>query len=430
MGSSTGKGRNFLFLQGPHGPFFDRLARQLTKTGASVLRVGFNAGDGFFWRDKSSYLPFADQPENWPAHLQTLLQDHAITDLVLYGDTRPAHAQAVQAAHQAGLRVHVFEEGYLRPFWATYERDGSNGNSRLMQISIAQMRAALGPGRDQPAQAPDHWGDMREHIFYGALYHWFVLFANRRYRHFRTHRSLPVSREFWLYFKRLLLMPYHFGLRALATRRIKREAFPYHLVLLQLEHDASFQAHTSFTQMRAFLEPVIAGFAKGAPRHHHLVFKAHPLEDGRAPLRRDISRIARQHGLKGRVHFVRGGKLAGLLDGARSAVTANSTSAQQALWRGLPLKVLGRAVYAKPELVSEQSLPEFFRSPRPPDSESYGDYRRFLLATSQLPGGYYSARARRQLLRELPDLMLESRDPYEALLLSNAATGQQLRLVK
>ncbi|MEB3026010.1 hypothetical protein VJI76_09275, partial [Parvimonas sp. M13] len=47
--------RVFLLLQGPHGPFFDRLGRLLRDTGAEVLRVGFNAGDEFFWRDSARY---------------------------------------------------------------------------------------------------------------------------------------------------------------------------------------------------------------------------------------------------------------------------------------------------------------------------------------------------------------------------------------
>ena len=42
--------------------------------------------------------------------------------------------------------------------------------------------------------------------------------------------------------------------------------------------------------MTEFLAVVMDGFAKGAPPHHHLVFKAHPLEDGRVPLRAEITR--------------------------------------------------------------------------------------------------------------------------------------------
>ena len=82
-----------------------------------------------------------------------------------------------------------------------------------------------------------------------------------------------------------------------------------------------------------------------------------------------------------------GGKLAQLLNDARSAVTVNSTAAQQVLWRGIPIKVFGDAVYAKPEFVSTQPLPEFFAQPTRPDNKAYKDYRRYLLETSQLPGG-------------------------------------------
>ena len=181
--------------------------------------------------------------------------------------------------------------------------------------------------------------------------------------------------------------------------------------------------------MTEFLGEVFAGFAAGAPRHHHLVIKAHPLEDGRAPISREMRRLARQYGITGRVHYVRGGKLAQLLNDARSAVTVNSTAAQQALWRGIPLKVFGRAVFAKPEFVSDQPLQEFFAGATRPDNRAYKDYRRYLLETSQLPGGFYSARGRRQLLRQVVDMMLSDEDPYDALASGTAAPRQQLRVV-
>ncbi len=174
-----------------------------------------------------------------------------------------------------------------------------------------------------------------------------------------------------MYLKRLALMPWLWLDRLIATRVIKNGGFPYHLVLLQLEHDASFQHHSPFASMAEFITAVIDGFAAGAPSHHHLVFKAHPLEDGRAPLRRTIRRQAAAAGLSDRVHFVRGGKLARLLDHARGAVTVNSTAAQQVLWRGLPLRAFGAAVYDKPEFVSNQPLPEFFAAPARPDTAAY-----------------------------------------------------------
>ena len=298
MAPQTSQGRVFLFLQGPHGPFFNRLGKMLRAAGVDVWRVGFNAGDRAFWFHPRSYIPFRGSAQEWPDTFASLLDEKSVTDIVLYGDTRPIHAQAVAQARARGLTVHVFEEGYMRPYWVTYERGGTNGNSRLMEMSIAQMQKALEKSDMEAPLPPGHWGDMRQHVFYGALYHWFVMFRNGDYRNFRPHRDLPVTKEFQLYLKRLLLMPVQAVERRLATLRIRLGGFPYHLALLQLEHDSSFQMHSPFDSMSDFLELVIDGFATGAPQHHHLVVKAHPLEDGRVPVRREIRRLARARRLR------------------------------------------------------------------------------------------------------------------------------------
>ena len=420
--------RRFLLLQGPHGPFFAQLGTMLRAAGAQVWRVGFNLGDRVFW-PMAGFIPYRGPQEDWPQACAALLDQHEITDLVLYGDTRPIHRTAIAQARARGITVHVFEEGYLRPYWITYERGGANGHSRLMDFSLAQMQSAIAPFDMDLPDAPARWGAMRAHVFWGALYHWFVLTGFWAFRHFRPHRSLSVRQEFALYLRRMALMLPHRWERMLATRAIQRGGFPYHLVLLQLEHDASFQMHSPFADMDSFLKLVIEGFAKGAPAHHHIVFKAHPLEDGRAPIARSLRRLAKEYGLGGRVHFVRGSKLAALLNNARSCVTVNSTAAQQALWRGLPVKCFGAAVYDKPEFVSDLPLAEFFTKARRPDSRAYRDYRHFLLETSQVQGSFYSAKGRREVLRQIVDMMLQAADPYDALAGGAPAPRLHLRVV-
>jgi len=430
MGKVTGDGKVFLFLQGPHGPFFAQLAKVLGKAGAACFKVGFNQGDRVFWKDAHSYIPFSGTQADWPQALRAVLADKGVTDIVLYGDTRPLHAVAVEIAQELDLKLHCFEEGYLRPYWATYERGGVNGFSRLLELSVDQMRAQLQDRDLDLPDAPARWGDMRHHAFYGALYHWHILFRNGDYKNYATHRDISVLAEFRLHFRRLLALPLHAMQRRAASLRIRRDGYVYHLALLQLTHDASIQAHSPIKSMPEFIRLVIAGFAEGAPRHHHLVIKAHPLEDGRFALRRITMDTALEFGVADRVHFVRGGKLAGLMNFARSVVTVNSTAGQQALWRGLPLKAFGEAVYRKPEFVSEQPLPEFFADPWKPDARAYRDYRHYLLETSQVMGGFYAAKSRRRLIRGVVDMVLADADPYDSLQQANATPRQQLRVVK
>ena len=416
----------FLMLQGPHGPFFSRLGRLLVAAGAQVWRVGFNAGDAFFWGDGDRFVAYQGSPADWPETLDRLIAEKGVTDIVLYGDVRPVHAAARTAARRRGLTLHVFEEGYLRPYWITYERGGSNGYSTLMHTTVERMRSVQRRFGADVNRPPSHWGDMRQHKFYGALYHFLVLMANRRYPGFASHRDISLGREFRLNLRRLLLSPWHAVQRELEARRIRNGGFPYVLALMQLEHDSSFQAHSPYRTMGEFTAELLAAFARAAPRHHHIVFKTHPLEDDRAALNRVILEQAEALGLSDRVHLVQGGKLAALLSQARAAVTINSTAAQQALWRGLPVKAMGRSVYAKPGLVSDQALDDFLRQPEPPDLALYQDYRNYLLDTCQVPGGFYAARPRAHALRLVVDMMLDPDDPYQALEGGRAANRRQL----
>lgn len=423
--------RRFLFLQGPHGPFFASLAKRLRAAGAEVWRIGFNAGDAGLWRG-DGYLPYHGSLEGWSEWLTEAFKTYGITDVVCYGATRPVHRAALTLAKAQGITPHVFEEGYLRPYWVTYERGGANATSEAAGLSVATMAVALEGTAPMVREAPDRWGDMRAHIFWGAVYHAFLLAGRLRYPSYRPHRTPGVEGEFLLHFKRLMELPFRALARWVATLRVRHGGFPYHVVLLQLAHDANFRDNGPFTSQADFLTPVFRGFAEGAPPHHHLVLKAHPLEDGREPLRPLIRQLTRRLGLAGRVHFITGGKLAWLLDAADSGVTVNSTAAEQVLWRGLPLKAFGEAVYKRPDFVSDQAISAFFSDPNAPDRDAYLTYRAFLLASSQIPGGYYAFRSRRKLLRQLPDLMLAKDSPTQRLLAeapSDAAGPQHLRIV-
>jgi capsular polysaccharide export protein len=86
----------------------------------------------------------------------------------------------------------------------TYERNGNNGHSKLMQTPVDKMRHALQNSTLETPPVPSHWGDMRQHMFYGAVYHFFLLFFNRPYPNFQEQRNLPVRQQFTKYLSNLL----------------------------------------------------------------------------------------------------------------------------------------------------------------------------------------------------------------------------------
>jgi len=115
-----------------------------------------------FWSDKEIYVSFDAPQTEWLDYFNGLCQTKSVTDIVLYGDTRPIHQLAIKSAKECEINVHIFEESYLRPYWITYERDGANGHSRLMDITLDQIKnATLGPF-ERSAPPPDHWGDTRQ----------------------------------------------------------------------------------------------------------------------------------------------------------------------------------------------------------------------------------------------------------------------------
>lgn len=415
--TSEAAGRVFLFLQGPHGPFFRRLAHRLSAAGAAVRRIAFNPGDEAEWADAGPLERYLGPERAYPDWLAHHLSFHRVTDIILYGDARPEHARAIEVARRGGILCHCLEEGYLRPHRVTYERWGNNGNSPLREISLARMAQALGPTAPPLDEPGDGWGAHRPHLWHSARYHARMLLPSRRYGRHRSRRGLTLWREFGNYLQRLAGLPLRRVLQGVRAGQLLANGQSYHLVLLQLSFDSSMQAHSNYRNSAEFAGDCIEAFANCASVEDILVFKSHPFEDGRERLGRVIAGHAERLGVAQRVVFLDGGPtLASLLDAAGSVITINSTAAQQALWRGLPVLALGRAVYAKPGLVASQSLDAFFADPRRPDQQAYWQFRRFLSETSQLRGSFYSQSGIDDLLGSLPAAILAPVDAYDRVL--------------
>jgi capsular polysaccharide export protein len=385
--------REFLFLQGPPGPFFRELATALEAEGLGIHRINLSGGDHYDWpRGGTDYR---GRGRNWPMFFDRFVRAHHITDLVLFGDCRPMHQAALRLAQLRGIHMHVFEEGYIRPDWMTLERDGVNGHSPMERdpkviMAIAQW---LPPVPNLPSITADF--KRRAQDSYWHYHH--VVTGKPRFPFYRSHRqgSIMLDGIGWLL---------KFGRKRRRTRQAAATLAAiagrnYFLFPLQLTGDYQIRAHSPFASMVDAAEYVLESFARFAPPDTVLLVKEHPLDSGYRNWRATLRRIARRLGVEDRVCHIDGGDLNELSREALGMVCVNSTSGTLALADGKPVVVLGDAVYDVRGVTHQAGLDRFWTEPEVPDANLYDAFKRILHARCLVRGGLASKSGMEILVR-------------------------------
>ncbi len=375
--------RSFLFLQGPHGSFFPKLGHELEQVGHQVRRINFNGGDHATWPTGDA---FRGRHIAWRAHVDAYLKRHAITDLVLFGDSRPHHIVAVRQARLAGVRVHVFEEGYIRPDWVTLERDGVNGNSTLSRDPAWYLNHARGLDPVGEYAAIPSYKTARgwAAFFYYAevvLQHW-------RFPFHGSHRDRNPVWEGITFLRRFRQRAEEQARAEADLARLRSRDF--YLFPLQLNSDYQIRIHSGFATMHAAIRYVLKSFAAHAPAETGLVIKEHPLDSGLNDWRRVIDRVAAELGIRERIAFVEHADLINLVRGSLGMVTVNSTSGTLALAAGKPVKTLGDAVYDISDITDQRPLDLFWHAPTAPDAATYDAFCRVLANQCLIHGAFLS----------------------------------------
>lgn len=376
--------RVVLVLQGAATPFQRRLAAALEADGARIVKVNICGGDAVFWRRPA--IAFRGRFEEWRGFVAGLLDREGVTDLVLFGDCRPHHRVAVDLARRRGLRLHLFEEGYLRPGWVTCEAWGVNGHSDLPR-SPAAVLALARTAAPPPAAAP-----VPSYFLHRAV--WDLLWTvglvalMPAFPHYRHHALDHPLVEYAGWLGRFLRAP-------LASRQARQvmqglQAGRFYLHPLQLDTDFQIRTHSPYRDTVAAAEEVIASFARHADPGTRLVVKLHPLDVRPVAKRRRIEALAARHGVADRVDFIDGGDLQRLVDGAIGVVVVNSTVGLMALERGRPLQTLGTAVFDLPGLSFQGGLDRFWAEGQPPRVELLEAFRRVVVARTQIRGSFFS----------------------------------------
>lgn len=389
--------RAFLFLQGPPGPFFRHLGSVLEAKGIAVHRINLSGGDRLDWPDGG--VDFLGHFSDWPVFFDQFLRDHRITDLMLYGDCRPYHVAAHGMAALRAVRTHVMEEGYVRPNWMTLELEGVNARSTLSRDKhwFLKEAAQLPPEPDLPPITSSFRRRSRDSYWH---YH-NVVVGRLRYQHYRSHRTGSIIMEGLGWLWKFLRAGKERKAADDVLRRLTDK--PLFILPLQLSGDYQIRTHSPFPDMQSAAAYVIRSFAANAPADTHLLLKAHPLDCSFFGWSAFVRTQARQHGLKGRLHYADGGDLEKMVGTARGLVCVNSTSATLALAQGTPVCTIGKAIYDIAGLTHEGHLDQFWSAPVPPEAGVYPAFRRVLADRCLVRGGLASESAVATLIDSVID---------------------------
>lgn len=385
MGLQAFRGKRVLLLQGPLGPFFRRLARDLRVAGAEVVKIDFNGGDWLF--SPSGSLRFSGDVGEWPGFLERTLDQCAIDAVLLFGDCRPLHRIALEVAGRRGTEIGVFEEGYLRPDYVTLERHGVNGHSQIPR----DPEYYHGRGYDQVPYTRAVGNTFWFTACWALMYYITSTLLRPLFPRYEHHRPLTM-REGWPWLRSVWRKQYFkYRERGIESELSTEYAGRFFLVALQVHNDAQIHVHSEYASVEAFIGTVIESFSLNAPHDTQLVIKHHPMDRGYHDYSAVIDLLMEKYGAQGRVRYIHDQHLPTLLEHARGVVLINSTVGLSALDHGTPLKVCGASLYDMPGLTYQGDLDSFWTEAQDhqPDRELHQRFRTFLIKRTQLNGNFY-----------------------------------------
>ena len=387
------RGRRVLLLQGPVGTFFGDLRHALAEAGAQVEHVLFNAADALFAKRRRRVrdtVTYKGSEEGWSDFLRERIAARNIEAVVLFGCERDRHAVARAVCAEHGLPVLSLEEGYVRPGYVTAEWGGNNRRSPLADASMEALReAARGPvpsGLDGNA--------FSRMAATSTLYYILRAAGASAFPQAVHHRDRPLHFEAVAWLRSGMRKVSHASTnRRTIDTLLEHHRDEYVLVALQVSDDMQLVKAGRGWTTRALVGEGIASFAAHAPSHRRLVFKIHPLQRGHSQIGTTIRELARSHGVENRVDVIDDGSIGLLARSACAMLTINSTSAFSAMAVGVPVGVLGDAMFRRPDtalcLDDGPTLDAFWTASDAFDTRGARTLRAAMVRTALLPGDFY-----------------------------------------
>lgn len=389
--------KSFLLLQGVASPFFNQLENALLNANQKCLKVNFCGGDlfaGEYFRKARNHINYQGTLDALLEFYTEIFSKNEITDIALFGDTRPIHHDAITLANQNSIRIHVFEEGYFRPNWVTLDNGGVNAYSSIYLASKNQAEWFLNKATDlnwkeqtQPAGGGlliRAWHDIRFHLAS------FVL--KKKFPHYKTHRPDSPLAEYWGFVRRIPLVHFYHNRRSnQVIDKLLESQIPYYLLPMQLQADSQMRLHSSFKSLSEVIEKTLVSFSQHAPEKSTLVIKLHPLDPWFINYQKVIEQLITDLGInEARIVYLEAGNMDNLLTQCKGTVLVNSTVGTSALSVNCPVIALGSAIYNIKGLTFQGSLDDFWLNASPPNKELFEAFRQCYITNTQMNGSFYN----------------------------------------
>ncbi|MDD5159929.1 MAG: capsular biosynthesis protein [Sulfuricurvum sp.] len=381
------RNKKVVFLQGPVGPFFKRLFEDFLTVNTESYKINFNGGDWFFAPNNS--INFKGSLEEWPQFFLDFIEEHRIDTVILFGDCREYHRIAHTIAHQNNIEIGVFEEGYVRPDYITFERFGVNGFSLLPRnrdfYDKLETKETLTPDVDFVGNTFWHAA------WYAFIYYAVSVFLSPLFRHYKHHRPLKLwEATYWI---KAILKKWYFKYyeRGIQDNLVKENSKNYFLAPLQISTDAQIREHSDFRSVEIFIKRIISSFSDHAPITNLLIIKHHPLDRGYHDYSELIYRLAAKHNIVKRVKYIHDQHLPTLLEHAKGVVLINSTVGLSAIHHSAPLKTCGTSIYDIDGLTYQGKLENFWNDADTfnVDRELYRRFKGYVINYKQINGNFY-----------------------------------------
>lgn len=378
------KGKNVLLLQSQF-LFFWRLSKDLKGVAKSVHKINFNGGDWIFYPFGAVNYTKAGNSNEIEEFLYNYIKNYEIDAVVVFNDCKPIHRIAKKVAQKLKIDFYVFEQGYIRPDFITFEKGGVNGYSSLPKEPEC-YKNLICPDKIEVKKV----GKVEFYrVLYSVIYYFFFSLLKPLFK--ASDFSVPKLNEYAMgSLKGRFLKFYYDKTKSSEVRNfVEKHKGKYYLVPLQMSVDSQIKTHSCYRDLYDFIGEVMVSFSKHAPKDTYLVFKHHPFDLGLNDYTEYIQKKSLILGIQDRVRYFKTGCIELLTKNSIGCVLVNSTCGMVALKYKKPLKVMGNAIYDIDGITYRGQLDRFWQDTFIPDSDLIDKFTKYVILHTQANGSFY-----------------------------------------